>query len=190
MFIGSLCFIQRLPYLFTMSQSESNPLYVAALRMLARRDHSVHELRQKLQKRFPQSGMHRVTSDEPNVQQQEISLEHTIQRLQDLGYLDDQRYVQAYIDSRVNRGLGSRRIAAELQQRGIPQSTIDAAVDAAINDEQSRSNLYRLWQKKYGTAPVDLKEKGRQARFFQSRGFSLDEINRLFAHLSSLQSMD
>ncbi|MGB8410656.1 MAG: RecX family transcriptional regulator [Gallionella sp.] len=33
-----------------------------------------------------------------------------------------------------------------------------------------------MWKKKFGTAPQDDKEKAKQVRFLQSRGFSLDAI--------------
>ncbi len=33
-----------------------------------------------------------------------------------------------------------------------------------------------VWKKKFGTAPQDEKEKAKQVRFLQARGFSLDVI--------------
>jgi regulatory protein len=44
-----------------------------------------------------------------------------------------------------------------------------------LNESELDSAMV-VWQRKFGTIAQDEKEKGKQVRFMQSRGFSLDII--------------
>jgi len=72
---------------------------------------------------------------------------------------------------------GTQRIVHELRQKGIDESLIDAAVPALREDELTMAR--EVWRKKFGSPPQDAKEKARQVRFLQSRGFSMDVIFKL-----------
>lgn len=48
--------------------------------------------------------------------------------LESLGYVDDERYAEGWAQARAQRGLGARRIAEELKQKGVGR---DLAVRAA-----------------------------------------------------------
>jgi regulatory protein len=92
------------------------------------------------------------------------------------GYLSDDRFARAVV--RQKSGAYSKRaIAQTLKAKGV---TCDAATEAlgenAIDDQDA---LVALWRRRFGRAPADDREKARQIRFLQSRGFSLSAIFKL-----------
>ena len=91
------------------------------------------------------------------------------------GYLSDARYAQAIAAQRAGR-YSRRRIGAELKARGVARSDIETALAGAEIDDDAA--LKALWQRRFGRAPEDEREKARQVRFLQTRGFALSTILR------------
>ena len=109
-------------------------LYAAALRALMRRAHSIYEMRGYLARR---------TEDKD-----EESISAVIARLREQKYLDDARYALDYARQHAQgRRQGRFRIARELRGRGVPDTHIDAALQAifAETDEAAlvRARLKR-----------------------------------------------
>lgn len=137
-----------------------------ALRLLANREHSRYELQQKLQQRC---------TCEAKV------IAPLLDKLQEMGYLDDARYAAVFIRSGVARGRGKQRIVYELHQQGISDTLIAQALAAADVDWFALAREQR--EKKFGREiPVDYKERARQARFLAGRGFATDSIQAAFNH--------
>ena len=59
----------------------------------------------------------------------------------------------------------------ELMEKAGARPEIDSEDLARI-----KAAAREVWQRKFGTLPQDEKEKARQIRFLQSRGFGLDVI--------------
>ena len=138
-----------------------------AVRLLAARDHSRAELRRKLLAK--------------GVDDEEL-LERVLDGLEARNYLDDQRFVEQYIESRKRRGFGPSRIRKELRERGIDGVTIDDRLDPW--DTQWSTRLREVAESKYGPLPAnDRKEQARRGRFLESRGFPSGMIrDYLFDH--------
>jgi regulatory protein len=135
-------------------------LWTQAIRLLARREYARAELLHKLLAKGAEPDAARRLLDELAAQ----------------GYLSDARYAQATV-AHHSRTLGRRRIAASLQAKGVARADIDTALaEAAIDDA---AVLRALWQRRFGRAPVDERDKARQVRFLQARGFALSAILRL-----------
>ena len=132
----------------------------AALRLLARREHSAAELENKLLRAgYAPSLIGDVLSD-----------------LQGRNWLSDARFAQAYAQARIGRGYGPLAIRAELRRRGIE----DAPAPVLQADWQARIEQVR--RKRFGPAvPKDLKERARQARFLQARGYTQEQIRKVLA---------
>lgn len=131
---------------------------IAAMDLLARREHSQRELCEKLQRRF-----------EPEVVQSVIAV------LISEGLQSDARFGEAYWRQRSGRGYGPLRIRQELRQRGLSDQLI--AQSEAECDVNWYELLERTAQRKFGEAPAtELKEKARRQRFLMYRGFSPDMI--------------
>ncbi len=87
----------------------------------------------------------------------------------------DERFVEAFVSSRINQGKGPARIRAELRERSISGRLVDNALAEAGANWTSLAVDVRL--KKFGAEqPRDFLEKARQMRFLQSRGFESEQI--------------
>ncbi len=127
------------------------------MRYLARREHTRAELHAKLQ---------------PHVQEGE-DLEAVLDGLEQHNWLSDARAADMMVTARRGR-FGTQRIAYELRQKGVAETLIG---DALPHLKETELDAARdVWKKKFGVLPHDQKEKAKQVRFLQSRGFSLDVI--------------
>ena len=130
-----------------------------ALDLLARREHSRLELRRKLLARSHAQAI----ADE------------VLDRLQRERLLDEARFAEQFVRSRTGRGQGPAKIRAQLLQRGIGESLIDQALAEAECDWVTLAADAR--HKRFGTvSPGAFRERARQARFLQSRGFEYGQI--------------
>ena len=132
-------------------------LRVRAMRYLARREHSRTELHNKLL---------------PYVQEGE-DVNAVLDELEKRNWLSDARAATQLVHAKRSR-FGTQRIAHELRQRGIAEDLISVSLPALKESELDAAR--DVWQKKFGILPKDDKEKARQMRFLQSRGFSVDVI--------------
>ena len=126
---------------------------------LARREHACRELARKLET----AGFNAdVAAD-------------AIQQLTEEGLQSDRRFVESFVQSRISQGKGPVRIYADLGERGIAAGLVDEVLGETGQDWQQLACEIRL--KKFGAErPVDFKEKARQMRFLQYRGFESDQI--------------
>ena len=132
-------------------------LRVRAMRYLARREHSRAELRVKLL---------------PHVQEGE-DVEAVLDDLEKQNWLSDARAAEMLVNAKRGR-YGTLRIAHELREKGIAENLIEAAIPSLKETEFDA--IREVWQRKFGAPPKDQKEKAKQLRFLQSRGFSLDVV--------------
>ncbi len=131
-----------------------------AIAALARREYSRAELRAKL----VAAG---AVPQETDAALDEIAA---------LGYLSDERYAQAEVSRKA--GTQSRRaIAGSLKAKGVATDVADAALATA--DVDDREVMVALWRRRFGAVPANERDKARQVRFLQSRGFALSAILRL-----------
>ena len=78
-----------------------------------------------------------------------------------------------------NQGFGPLRIRQELQVQGLSKEMIEDHLNIADNAWFAEAN--RVWQKRFrGKTPSNLKERGRQFRFLQYRGFTQEQIEQIF----------
>ena len=100
-------------------------------------------------------------------------------RLTEDGLQSDARFTEAFVQSRINQGKGPVRIRLDLGQKGIDDSTTEIALEEADPDWRALAREQRV--KKFGRdLPSDFKEKARQMRFLQYRGFEQDHIQSAF----------
>ncbi|HLP97157.1 MAG TPA: recombination regulator RecX [Sideroxyarcus sp.] len=138
------------------------------MRYLARREHSRAELHGKLL---------------PHVQEGE-DLAAVLDELEKRNWLSDARATTQWVDAKRGR-FGTQRIAHELRQKGIAENLIADAMPQLKETELDAAR--EVWQRKFGVVPPDAKEKARQVRFLQSRGFSMDVIFKLLRSVGSAE---
>ena len=135
----------------------------AAVRLLARREHSRLELRTKL-----------VGKGWP-----EDLVESTIAELADEGLQSDDRFAESFARQRAGRSYGPRRIRAELTQRGIDSAGAARAIDALdIDFAELAADFYR---RKYGgdEAELSFSERARRSQAMYRRGFEAEHVRTL-----------
>jgi regulatory protein len=146
------------------TEAEITPADVrlAAMNLLARREHSVRELRNKLKRRFTDDAM----------------IDEQIARLTGENLQSNLRFSESYARQRVGRGYGPVRVREELRERGASGLDVAAAMEELQVDWFAAASEVIL--KKFGAlAPSDIKEKARRARFMQYRGFTAEHYQKL-----------
>ena len=134
----------------------------AALRLLARREHSFRELQRKLGQRGWPGEM----------------VDEVVSQLADEGLQSDDRFAESFVRSRSLKAYGPIRIRAELNERGIDRSQVDKALRES--DADWFAIAARWYQRRYGDGPVDnLKEKSRRQQALARRGFDHGIIREL-----------
>lgn len=140
-----------------MQQSSQTPRYVAVA-ILARRDHSVHEMRQKLKNK--------------GIGEDEIT--GVISWLQSKNFLNDLVFAQRKAESIFRTKLvGPSYIKIKLKAAGIADNIIEEALAALADEQQWQSRAAKAitqWKKAH---PKHAEDKIRHMRFLQSRGFGL-----------------
>ncbi|MCY3988453.1 MAG: regulatory protein RecX [Gammaproteobacteria bacterium] len=132
-----------------------------ALRLLARREHSLRELRTKLRLRG----------------HQDSAIEAVLKELAARGLVSDERFAEAFLRSRLERGQGPLKIRAQLRERGVAPGLIDAALAETEIDWDRRAAAAR--NRRFGKSPpADRNEMARQARFLRGRGYSEGQVAR------------
>lgn len=97
-------------------------------------------------------------------------LEALLDEFEKSGWLSDERFAGGAARQRQGR-FSQRHIVEDLKSRGVTAATARTAVDALEQDDAATA--LALWRQRFGEAPANQKEKARQVRFLQSRGFSL-----------------
>ena len=139
----------------------TNPsLRTRALKALGRREHSRQELQVKLQ----------PFAEDPD------ELDALLDELEKRGWLSEARFVEQLTTTR-RRKFGAARIVHELRGKGVSDDAI-AAARARLNAGEVDA-ARAVWKKKFGKLPRTRQERGKQARFLASRGFSAEVVHRV-----------
>lgn len=130
--------------------------YNQALKILARREHSRLELTRKL-----------------STKDFEINeINQAIDKLILQKYQNNSRFAFEFVQMKYNQGKGKILIRANLQEHGID--------DFDFTNFDFLKLCKKVKINKFGEdIPQDFKEKTKQMRFLQSRGFDFNEINNV-----------
>ncbi|HET9692975.1 MAG TPA: regulatory protein RecX, partial [Steroidobacteraceae bacterium] len=91
------------------------------------------------------------------------------------GLLREERYVEHFVTQHAGRGRGPARIRMELREKGVDAAAVEQALEAAATDWVQAARAAR--RRKFGSSPPgDYRERAKQARFLQYRGFSSEQI--------------
>jgi regulatory protein len=131
-----------------------------ALRALARREYSRAELARTL------GGGGASTAE----------IDALLDEFEASGWLSDERFAGGAARHRQGR-YSQRYILEDLKAKGVAGATAKEAVSALEQDDYATA--LALWRQRFGRSPADQKEKARQVRFLQSRGFALQIVFRV-----------
>ena len=140
-------------------------LYNVAVRALMRRAHSVHEMKQKLERR----------SDN------QLLVQVVMARLKENGMIDDARYAKQFARQRTeSRKQGKYRVARDLRARGIPDRHISSALEEIAQTSDEAAMVRRRIARKLRSYRGEIDEK-KMASLYGSllrAGFSADVVRR------------
>ena len=137
-------------------------VYNKALDLVSRREHSRHELMQKLNKRFPETMP---------------IIEEALDKLIANKILDDERFAEMYLNSRARKGFGPKKIEMELYSKRVDSFLIANAIEAYESWNENAEN--ELKKKFKGIQPTDYQSKMKQKQFLFNRGFSSQIIEQI-----------
>lgn len=138
----------------------------AAFDLLARREHSRQELVTKIFRRF---------SKRPELGITRELIESVLMTIADEGLQSDQRYLESFMRSRIQQGYGPVRIAQELRQKKISAEQFEPLLESRSSEWIERAKAVR--ERKFSSGKAsNQKEKAKQMRFLQYRGFSSEQI--------------
>ena len=129
----------------------------SALAMLARREHSQFELRQKLSELGAESSV----------------IDTILHEFSTENWQNDRRFTEVFIRYSARKGQGLLNIRQELKQRGITDKEM---VEELLAEHDWFDLAQQTRSKKFGDElPTERKEQARQLRFLQYRGFSSEQ---------------
>jgi regulatory protein len=134
------------------------------MRFLARREHTRAELKRKLAARAEEG------------EDVDALLDDLTQR----GWLSDARFAEQAARAKARR-FGPLKLAHYLKSRGVGEEAMAAGLRGA--GAEGEASVERVWRSRFRAVPADEREKLRQVRFLQGRGFAIDEIFRFMKSL-------
>ncbi|MDR1292374.1 MAG: RecX family transcriptional regulator [Clostridiales Family XIII bacterium] len=151
-------------------KTPERPAFDMAADFLARRMRAEREVRKFLDGR----GIDEGEADE------------AIDRLKELGYIDDRAYATRYLEILVGRKRGRKRIKDEMRRRGLDAGLVEEILCDGYTEPAERENALRVAEKAMSALPegVDAREA---ARKLSSRlvwqGYDYDLIDSVVGEL-------
>ena len=155
----------------------SGQAFDAALRILARRNHSCHELRQKLRQR-------QFTTP---------AIDAALARCERLGYVNDGETAAGYFRELVRKGIGGERIRLEMHRKGLSGEVVDGLVAGYAGGPDEAAAASRLLARRMGRFDREADPRKRREKIFRfmlSRGFSADTIQEALRNAGTGEPSD
>lgn len=134
-------------------------LYDHAVSLLAKKNYASGEMYRQLSRLTESTG----------------DIARVLRRLTDNHALNDAQLLAYLFDKQVKKMHGPTRIKQEMRQKGFPAGLIEQGIDNGDIDWYQLAKEARI--KKFGEAlPSDSKEKNKQIRHLQYKGFTMDMI--------------
>ncbi len=140
-----------------------------ALWLIGYRDHSRKELIDKLRRDYPAE-----------------VCEKAVERLEELGLIDDSRYARRYTADLIDlKHLSERGIRQKLREKGIDRDLIDEVMEEFVIDEDDQ--IRTIIEKKYARSLSDEKGRRRCANALARLGFSYAGIKSVMAEYTEIE---
>jgi regulatory protein len=105
----------------------------------------------------------------------------TVERLEELNYINDEKFSKFYADYLSQKGKGAFAIKFELEKHGIEKNLISAALESVKTQLEPYEQIIKTLNAKFKNFDnKDKKDTRRVASFFLRRGFACDDIAKAF----------
>ena len=138
----------------------ASQLRAFAYRLLGRREYSVFELRQRLLQKWK------------GIDDIDIMADELLEALVEENLLSDERFVESFVRSRINRYQGPLKIKAALRNKGVSDYLVSQQLEAH-SDEWT--DLATDWLARNHNGPIDFDLKKKLYRRLANRGFTHDQ---------------
>ena len=130
-----------------------------ALWLISYRDHSKKELSEKLRRDSDDEAAHKA-----------------VERMEELGLIDDEKYARRYAEELINvKHLSVRGARYKLTEKGIDRELADEILEEL--DPDPREHIEIIIERKYKKALTDEKGRRRAVAALQRMGYSWSDIN-------------
>lgn len=152
------------------------------MNILARREHSAHELKRKAKEKLLAQSQKTPALENFDYHTLNDIAEDVILQLQDDGLQNDARFTDCYIRARSELLFGPVRIKSELYQKGISHSIIETQMQDSGVDWPWSLQL-ALDKKCHGNpAALELKEQQKLMSYLVRRGFDEHDVRSICKH--------
>ncbi len=142
-------------------QSSLKKARSSALRYLTYRARTMKEVKDYLQKKDHSTDI----------------IDRVVSEMVNYGYVDDERYIQDFINYRKQRGFGRNRIRYELILKGLDKEVIEERIADCFNSEEDLSIIRSTLERRLPSdGHVDQKWLSRQVGFLKRRGYQDSQI--------------
>jgi len=151
------------------NQNELQKALLAVERLLKIRIRSRHELKTRLEEKYFSAE----------------TIKAIITRYEELGLVDDKLFAEQWIQSRLKKPYGRKRIEYELIQKGVNKHIITACLDnafAEFEEQKTVLNLAKHQAAKYKPGLKKNKLRQRLYAYLSRRGFSSTAIFHAINH--------
>jgi len=148
----------------TPDQPSSNQVRAFAYRLLGRREYSVFELDQRIQRKWPEL--------------ESAVARDLLEALVEENLLSDERFTESFVRVALQKLQGPLKIRAGLRGRGVTDALISRELDRHAGEW---TDLASTWLKRQHPGPLDFDARKKFYRRLLSRGFShnqaMDALN-------------
>lgn len=152
------------------TESQFGKLYGRALEYCMMRPHSAKEVRDYLYRKTRDS---RTKNGEVKKGVSPEVTARVFDRLEEKGYVDDQKFARFWIENRnLTKGTSLRKLTAELRSKGVSQTIIEKFLnDSERSDEDELKKIIAKKQKRYP-------DQQKLMQYLARQGFQYDDIKQ------------
>jgi regulatory protein len=170
-----------------LQESNYGKAYERALNYVMIRPRSEREIKDYLTRTFlyPKPRMYKTKTGETRIKKQEVHKENTVQmidrimsRLQEKGYINDESFARAWVNSRqLTKKSSKRKLEQELMAKGVNSETI--ALSLQGQNELEKENLKELVAKKQRLTKYQ--DRTKLTQYLLRQGFNYEDIKNELA---------
>jgi regulatory protein len=118
--------------------------------------------------------------------------ERVLDRLTQVGLVDDAAFAQAWVQSRhLRKGLGKRVLESELRKHGVAADLVDDAVESLTSDQEEQTARALAMQSMARTQSLDLSVRVRRlVSLLARKGYSADLTYRVVSSVMTAEGGD
>jgi regulatory protein len=113
-------------------------------------------------------------------------IDEVIERLKDLGYIDDRAYAERFLEVAASKKRGRRRIADEMRRAGIGAALAESVISEGYPHEAERENAMSLARAALATFPADMDKRKKTQKLsarLMTQGYDYSQINSVITSL-------